>query len=246
MANQAGGGTQPQAGGGTPPQAGGGTQPQASAGTQRKGQGRKPKAGAGTPPKVSAGPAPETSTGTPPKANTGTPPETNTGTPPETSTGMKAAYIGAAAAIIAAIIGGIFAIWPFIGGPSTPPGPKVTITSPTGDPVPIAYELTGRASNIPENHKLWAIVQFENDYFPQTGPIGFSSNGEWHTTVFVGNKTDSGKTFVIHVGMTGPDGTAQFTDYLRKGRETGSNPSVSTAALPPDLELLVNVTVVRQ
>ena len=97
---------------------------------------------------------------------------------------------------------------------------------------------------------MWAIIEVDNTFFPQDGPIALTSNGEWHTIVYVGDERDTGKSkeFVIYIGMAGPEGSAQFASDVTNGQVNRSNthPSQREPFLHTLKLLNSSVTVTRQ
>jgi hypothetical protein len=136
--------------------------------------------------------------------------------------------------------------------PDTSP-PLMPPASSTGKvTVPVANDLvrseqivSGSVANVPPGHTVWVVVQVGRHY-PQDGPLRVLPDGRWTTTAFIGRPTDVGKTFVVHLVETGPDGTAQFQSYLKYGRDTAEFPGIFLEDLAADIRFLDSVSVTRE
>lgn len=135
---------------------------------------------------------------------------------------------------------------------TTAPPPTTIPNAPTGRISTPAAEsvvrmeqiLSGTVAGIPAGNKVWIVVQI-GVFYPQDGPLNVLPDGRWTGTAFIGATTDTDKTFVLHIVHTGPTGTTQFGDYLRRGRGFGDFPGIFQEDLAPDVTILDSITVRR-
>lgn len=129
--------------------------------------------------------------------------------------------------------------------PSTIPASSGRINTPAADTtVRMEQIVSGTVGDVPAGNKVWVVVQI-GVFYPQDGPMNVLPDGRWTGTAFVGATGDAGKTFVLHVVETGPEGTAQFGDYLRRGRELRDFPGIFQDKLATDVRFLDSVSVTR-
>lgn len=171
-----------------------------------------------------------------------------------------APWIAAAAVIIAALIGGLFQL---LARPTPTPtptttsdlttrrAPKVEITSPReGDSVPMAIEVRGDASSVPEGQEIWIFVRTEQPavtYHPQTGAASIQSDGHWTSPeILIGVPEDAGRKyqFDIVAVLAGPTARQTIGLYFDVADRTGSYPGFP--ALPRHTVELDRIGVVRE
>ena len=124
---------------------------------------------------------------------------------------------------------------------------RVTITSPvSGTSVPRLVTVQGTACHIPNGRELWLLVVPEGvtGYYPQTGPIMISSDGNWSASAYVGLDApiDIGRGFVLIAALADQQGSAAIRTYFaQSGPEfKGLEP------LPEGIQLMTQVRVIRK
>jgi len=143
---------------------------------------------------------------------------------------------------------GYFLISPIFVSTCPPFAPtRVNITSPvSGTSVPRLVTVQGTACHIPNGRELWLLVVPEGVtvYYPQTGPVVISSDGNWSASAYVGldDPIDIGRGFVLIAALADQQGSAAIRTYFaQSGPEfRGLEP------LPQGVQLMAQVRVVRK
>lgn len=143
--------------------------------------------------------------------------------------------------------------------PPAPTGARFPVISPSlGEtsaritfPLPggvanMESKFSGHTTNTLQNHQVWAVVESEGRYYPQDGPYTLLPDGRWSGTVFIGDESESGELFVLHVVKAGPTGAAQFNEYLRKESATDSLEGMLREEIASDVQFLDKVGVIRE
>jgi len=102
---------------------------------------------------------------------------------------------------------------------ATNPVRSATILSPLeGDEVSIKTNVMGEASKIPNNHKLWLLVQASDStkYYPLKKPLEVNADGYWQTVTSVGRNLASewSKPFTIAVVLANSHANQQLLDFV--------------------------------
>lgn len=143
---------------------------------------------------------------------------------------------------------GYFLISPISVSPCPPFAPtRVTITSPvSGTSVPRLVTVQGTACHIPNGKELWLLIVPEGvtGYYPQTGPVMISSDGNWSASAYVGmdDPVDIGRGFMLITALADQQGSATIRTYFaQSGPEfKGLEP------LPQGVQLMIQVRVIRK
>ncbi|GIK55251.1 MAG: hypothetical protein HND44_22930 [Chloroflexi bacterium] len=149
---------------------------------------------------------------------------------------------------IAGVLLGYFLLSPFFVSPCPPfASTRVDITSPvSGTSVPRLVTVQGTACHIPNGKELWLFVVPEGvtAYYPQTGPVVISSDGNWSASAYAGldDPIDIGKGFILIAALADQQGSAAIRGYFaQSGSEfKGLEP------LPQGIQIMAQVRVIRK
>lgn len=124
---------------------------------------------------------------------------------------------------------------------------RVNISSPTSDvKVPQLVTVQGTACHIPNGKELWLLIVPEGvtGYYPQTGPIEISGDGNWSASAYLGlnDPSDIGRSFVLIAALADQQGSNDMRTYFaQSGPEfTGLEP------LPQGVQVITQVRVIRK
>ena len=162
--------------------------------------------------------------------------------------GSKLAFLQAGVGGVVGVVLGYLLISPLFVSPCPPFAPtKVTITSPVdGITVPQLVMVQGTACHIPQNRELWLLVVPEGvtSYYPQSGPVVISNDGNWSGSAYVGldDPVDIGRGFILIAALADQQGNAAIRAYFaQSGPEfRGLEP------LPQGVQLMNQVRVIRK
>lgn len=124
---------------------------------------------------------------------------------------------------------------------------NVTITSPTsGSKVPELITVQGTACHISNDKELWLFIGSNGvpGYYPQSGPIIVSSDGQWSVSVYIGsdNSSDVGGGFILTPALADKEGSAVIQNYIKHSGNTTN----SLDPLPGGIQLMNQELVVRK
>ena len=154
------------------------------------------------------------------------------------------AIIGAAAIIIAALIGIIPKLLPE--NPVDVDQPELSISSPgNGDKVENSVEVKGSISrDLPKDRYMWLLTNPKacpNQWWPQNNGRITPVKGQWYAMAGIGGgEKDIDKEFVIAVALVNNKDDQMFVEWLKEGRETGNYSGIE---LPVSVDIIDQISV---
>jgi hypothetical protein len=93
------------------------------------------------------------------------------------------------------------------------------------------FKVQVRATNIPKDHQLYAVVEVANLLWPKEQPLEqFKKGGEWTTTISEGG--DPGPEFRLTVLLVPPAGVKVLDKWFEKGKASGEWPGLRFRDVP--------------
>ncbi len=86
-------------------------------------------------------------------------------------------------------------------------------------------EVNGTSQNVPDDQKLWLLIDSRGLYYPEPGPIQRMSNGDWNGLVYLGERdVITNDTYYISAVLADRSASNGFSETFAKNEHTSSLP----------------------